>query len=89
MIELKGILSGTKSYGKESLRIIKRSQKSLNGYKIKSQYYFNIDNSWKEEIDEFANIILEKLPVKTGNILDALKVMGMVEKIYRADKKGI
>ena len=89
LIELKGILSGSKSYGKESLRIIKRSQKSLNGYKIKSQYYFNKDNSWKEEIDEFANIILEKLPVKTGNIFDALKVMDMVEKIYRADKKGI
>ena len=89
LIELKGILSGTKSYGKESLRIIKRSQKSLNGYKIKSQYYFNKDNSWKEEIDEFANIILEKLPVKTGNIFDALKVMDMVEKIYHADKKGI
>ena len=89
LIELKGILSGTKSYGKESLRIIKRSQKSLNGYKIKSRYYFNKDNSWKEEIDEFANIILEKLPVKTGNILDALKVMDMIEKIYHADKKGI
>ena len=89
LIELKGILSGTKSYGKESLRIIKRSQKSLNGYKIKSQYYFNKDNSWKEEIDEFANIILEKLPVKTGNIFDALKVMDMIEKIYRADKQGI
>ena len=89
LIELKGILSGSKSYGKESLRIIKRSQKSLNGYKIKSQYYFNKDNSWKEEIDEFANIILEKLPVKTGNILDALKVMDMIEKIYHADKKGI
>jgi len=89
LIELKGILSGSKSYGKESLRIIKRSQKSLNGYKIKSQYYFNKDNSWKEEVDEFANIILEKLPVKTGNIYDALKVMDMVEKIYHADKKGI
>ena len=44
---------------------------------------------WKEEIDEFANIILEKLPVKTGNIYDAFMVMSMVEKIYSADKKGI
>ena len=89
LIELKGILSGTKSYGKESLRIIERSPKSPNGFKIKNQYYFNKDNSWREEIDEFANIILKKLSVKTGNILDALKVMDMVEKIYRADKKGV
>ena len=89
LIELKGILSGTKSYGKESLRIIERSQKSLNGYKIKNQYYFSKDNSWKEEIDEFANIILKKLPIKTGNIYDAVKVMDMVEKIYRSDKKRV
>ena len=89
LIELKGILSGTKSYGKESLRIIERSPKSPNGFKIKNQYYFNKDNSWREEIDEFANIILKKLSVKTGNIFDALKVMDMVGKIYRADKKGV
>jgi len=87
LIELKGILSGTKSYGKESLRIIERSPKSSSGYKIKNQYYFSQDNSWKDEIDEFANIILKKLSIKTGNIYDALKVMNMVEKIYRADKK--
>ena len=89
LIELKGILSGTKSYGKESLRVVERSPKSSNGYKIKNQYYFSKDNSWKEEIDEFANSILKKLPIKTGNIYDALKVMVMVEKIYRADKKGV
>ena len=89
LIELKGILSGTKSYGKESLRIIERSPKSSSGYKIKNQYYFSKDNSWKEEIDEFANIILKKLPVKTGNIYDALKVMNMIEKIYHADKKSV
>ena len=87
LIELKGILSGTKSYGKESLRIIKRSQKSLNGYKIQNQYYFNKDNSWKEEIDEFAKIILNKLSVKTGNIDDALEVMKMVDSIYKTDNK--
>ena len=54
-----------------------------------SQYFFNKDNSWKEEIDEFANIILKNLPIKTGNIYDALMVMKMIEKIYRADKKSL
>ena len=88
LIELKGILSGTKSYGKESLKVIERIPKSKNGYKIKNQYYFSKDNSWKDEIDEFANIVQKKLSVKTGNIYDAIKVMEMVEKIYRADKKG-
>ena len=89
LIELKGILSGSKSYGKESLRIIERLPKSSSGSRIKKQYFFNKDNSWKEEIDEFANIILKKLPIKTGNIYDALMVMHMVEKIYHDDKKGV
>jgi len=89
LIELEGILSGTKSYGKESLQIIERLPKSSNGSKIKNRYFFNKDNSWKEEIDEFANIILKNLPIKTGNIYDALMVMKMIEKIYRADKKSL
>ena len=89
LIELKGILSGSKSYGKESLRVIERLPKSSNGYKIKRQFYFKEDNSWAEEINEFANIIIKKLPVKTGNVNDALQVMDMLERIYRADKKGL
>ena len=89
LIELMGILSSTKSYGKESLRIIERLPKSTKGSKLKMQYFFKTDNSWKEEIDEFANIILKNLTVKTGNIYDAYMVMNMVEKIYKADKKGI
>ena len=86
LIELMGILSGSKSYGKESLRIIKRSPNSLKGSTTKIVYFFKKDNSWKEEIDEFANIILKNLPVKTGNIYDAYMVMKMVDSIYRADK---
>ena len=89
LIELRGILSGTKSYGKESLKVIERLPKSVNGYKVKNQYYFNKDNSWKEEIDEFANNILKNRTIKTGNVYDALKVMSMVEKIYKADKRSI
>ena len=41
LIELKGILSGTKSYGKESLRIIERLPRSSNGSRVKKQYFFD------------------------------------------------
>ena len=33
--------------------------------------------------------VIKKLPIKTGNIYDALMVMHMVEKIYHDDKKGV
>ena len=32
-------------------------------------------------------LALKNLNIKTGNVYDALQVMKMVEKIYRADKK--
>ena len=50
-------------------------------------FLFKKDTSWKEEVDEFAKIILNKLSVKTGNIDEALEVMKMVDSIYKTDNK--
>ena len=36
------------------------------------------DNSWKEEIDEFAECIVNNQPVENGTSEDALKVMEMI-----------
>ncbi|MAV76753.1 MAG: oxidoreductase [Candidatus Marinimicrobia bacterium] len=85
LIELNGILSGSKSYGKESLNLIAK-KKSSKGSKIIKKFFFNKDNSWKNEIEEFSNIIQKNKKVITGNIKDAIKVMAMVEKIYSSDR---
>ena len=77
---LHGILSGSKSYGKETITIISKKNK------IKKKIFYSKDNSWKQEIDEFAEIILKNLKVKTGNSEQALDVMNMVYKIYKDDK---
>ncbi|MDC1178488.1 Gfo/Idh/MocA family oxidoreductase, partial [Candidatus Pelagibacter sp.] len=77
---LNGILSGSKSYGKETITIISKKNK------IKKKIFYSKDNSWKQEIDEFAEIILKNLKVKTGNSEQALDVMNMVYKIYKDDK---
>ena len=53
-IYLKGILSGSKSYGKEKL-IIGKSKKKIESKSLT----FNKDDSWKIEIEEFANSILK------------------------------
>ena len=44
------------------------------------------DNSWKEEIDEFADYIVNNKPIDNGTSGDALKVMEMIFEIYKADK---
>ena len=43
---------------------------------------FNIDLSWKLEIEEFVEAILEDKEIKIGNTSDALKLMTLIEKIY-------
>ena len=87
ILELSGILSGTKSYGEEKLKIITRKDGSISGSQSEEIITYLDDKSWKKEVDEFADIILDDSLVKNGNSSDALKVMEMVYKIYYADKK--
>ena len=83
-----GILSGSKTYGRENINIKMNNNKyNLTNYK-QEKYTFIRDNSWKEEIDEFANIIKKNLPVKIGNYVDALAVMKMIHLIYKNGKKS-
>ena len=88
-IILEGILSGTKTYGKETLKIYPGAKPYL--YKGKTRktkkFYFNKDTSWSDEIDEFAEVINKNKKVKYGSINDSLAVMIMIDKIYKNDKK--
>lgn len=87
LLELTGILSGSKSYGEEKLKIVPRNNGSDVGsfHEITNSYL--VDNSWREEIDEFAELIIQDKRVDNGTSTDALKVMEMVYRIYLADEK--
>jgi len=86
LLELTGILSGTKSYGSEKLTIIERVGDEPTGSQNKTTKNYLHDNSWKEEIDEFADCIVSNRPINNGTSEDALIVMEMIFKIYQADK---
>ena len=85
LLELAGILSGSKSYGSETLRIIERKHGESTGAQEENLYTFLSDNSWKEEIEEFADCIINDKPVINGTSHDALKIMEMIFDIYQAD----
>ena len=87
LLELSGILSGSKSYGSETLKVIERKHGQNVGNQEEILHTFLEDNSWKEEIDEFADCIANDRPVKNGTSDDALKVMEMVFDVYKADEK--
>lgn len=85
LLELTGILSGSKSYGEEQLKIIPKKDGSSVGSFLEVTNSYLDDNSWQCEIDEFADIIINNKVVENGNSAEALKVMELVYKIYCAD----
>jgi len=85
-----GILSSTMSYGQENLVTAKRQfedEAYRKGNPREEIIYFGQDNSWKLEIDEFTNCILNDKPIVNGTSHDALSVMEMIYRIYSEDKK--
>lgn len=85
LLTLSGILSGSKSYGKEKLSFTPRINDN-NGAKLTNEYSFSQkDLSWKKEIDEFADCIKNNKKITNGNLEDSMMVMKLIEKIYAKD----
>lgn len=80
MINLSGILSGTKSYGKEKITIIQRTKNDLKP-KEKTNFYTK-DLSWDKEIDDFIKLIKSKPKKYQGGISEAIETMKIIEMIY-------
>jgi len=83
-LELRGILSGSKSYGEEKL-IIGRREESDTGTTREEIVTYLEDNSWRDEINEFTAAILSGRVVQSGNSADALATMKLVYRIYCSD----
>ena len=86
-LELTGILSDSRSYGEEKLVVVRRDEDSMVGSFAEHATSYLNDNSWQDEVDEFARLILEDAPVTNGNSADAAAVMAMVYRIYHADER--
>ena len=83
---LGGILTGTKSYGAETLTISSADPDNDNGDPKEQIIKYNKDLSWKREIDIFINAIIKDKPIINGNSYDALKTMQLVYRIYFEDE---
>jgi len=84
MIILSGILSGSKSYGAETI-LVAYADKDDAGDPREMTTRYNRDNSWWDEICDFVDDIEKKQPVMEGSSKDALETMRLVYRIYCAD----
>ncbi len=83
-LELRGILSGSKSYGQERLVIGRRDESDTGTAREEIVTYLE-DNSWRDEVNEFADAICNGGVIRSGNSADALATMKLVYRIYCAD----
>jgi len=85
---ISGLLSKTGSYGREMLTVGKRQFESESfalGNPREEIIYFDQDRSWDLEVAHFVECIKEDKKVLNSSSHDALKVMELVEQIYKDD----
>jgi len=81
---LSGILSGSKSYGAETLTVAWNTSDG-NGDPREQMTRYNQDPSWASEIAELVEAIRNDRPIEIGSAEDALDTMHLVYRIYCAD----
>jgi len=84
---LGGILSGSKSYGAETLTVVYADPDHDNGDPKEQITRYNNDPSWDEEIRVFVDSIVNNKAIWSGSSNDALQTMKLVYQIYHADPK--
>ncbi len=80
---LNGLITSSMSYGEEILSIAKnRSTAPAATWKdeVKTQYID--DHSWRYEMEQFIDAILNDTDIKIGNSDDAQKLMRIIDEIY-------
>jgi len=81
-----GLLTGSKSYGDETLTVIESNPDRDKGSPKEKTYTFNRDISWAEEIKEFISAIEQDKDIIHGTYEEALLTMKLIEQIYKADR---
>lgn len=85
-VMISGLLSKTGSYGRETLIVGRRpapGQRTALGNPREETIYYDVDSSWDIEVAHLVECIRQGKPAERGTSLDALKVMEIVDRVYR------
>jgi predicted dehydrogenase len=83
---ISGLLSKTGSYGRETLTVGRRpviGERAAVGNPREETTYYDSDPSWDIEVAHFVECIKDNKPVEKGTSADALRVMEIIDRIYR------
>lgn len=83
-IVINGLLTPSGTYGAESMTVAKnRTAAPAATWSDEEHFQFEIDNSWKREVEHFFEAIEHEGSVRIGHSRDALKLMRLMDKIYQ------
>ena len=85
-VVISGLLSKTGSYGRETLIVGRRparGEKVAIGNPREETTYYDLDPSWDIEVAHLVDCIRQKKPVEKGTSIDALRVMEVIDRVYR------
>ena len=89
---LEGFLTGSGTYGRETLVIGRRDwndHDSARGRPREERYHFDDDRSWEREVEDFVRCISTGAAVTSGSSLDAQRAMDLVSRVYADDAWGV
>jgi predicted dehydrogenase len=80
---LNGLKTSSGSYGQEKLIIAKnRSTAPAATWEQEEEFIFDVDTSWKREMEVFFDAVEQNKPIVTGSSAHAYNVMKLVDMIY-------
>ena len=81
---LNGLLTSSRAYGEEILTLAKnRSTGPAVTWADEVKIEYTDDNSWRYEVKHFLDAIENNTDVQIGNSADALKLMKIIDEIYK------
>ena len=84
---LNGLNTSSGTYGEEILSIAKnRTTAPAATWVDEERTVYQTDTSWSSEVNHFFNAIESNRPLEIGNSEDALKLMTLMDKIYKDAK---
>lgn len=91
-LTVSGLLSKTGSYGRETLLIGRRparGERAALGNPREETVYYDTDPSWDIQVRHLVDCILNNAPISDSASADALKVMEIIDLVYRQAKARI
>jgi 1,5-anhydro-D-fructose reductase (1,5-anhydro-D-mannitol-forming) len=87
-ITVNGLKTSSNTYGDEEMTIAQnRSLPPAAMWTEEENLTFHTDYSWEKEMKVFVDSIRNNKAIPTGNTKDAMKLMTLVEKVYKSHKR--